>query len=118
MEGRTDRPILIRRLICDGAEDPVTTNDDCHDAFTDAEQTAILEQLRPLGEGDVRFFDEFDGPGRVRLWVGPLEPRGDGYVVGGGMVCGGLCGSGGTFRLSPDPNGGWTVTPADMRWVA
>jgi hypothetical protein len=108
-------PIFVRHLICEGSERPFNPNDECHDAFTDAEQASIVERFP---RRDVRFYDEFtpsiDG---VRVWVGPLEPRGDDYVVGGGMLCGGLCGSGGTFRLTQKVDG-WTATLVADMWIS
>ena len=54
------------------------------------------------------------------MWVGPLDEVDRGFWSVAGTVCGGLCGSGGTFVLERH-GGAWEVTgnaPGTSMWIS
>lgn len=123
-EGAPRGPIYVRTDICEDAAKPVSMSGrGCNDAFSEAEQEAIAGGLSELGA--VTFVASLHDPqiksdgaslrNTVFVWVGPLEPDGDTYRVGGGMWCG--CGArGGTYTLSPDGEG-WKVG-GGFTWIS
>lgn len=126
MEGGRYRSIAVQRIICDGAGSPAARERTCEDAFTEGEQATLLERLSDTVAPRVAFVDGWedlkDLPGGrpVYFWVGPLQPHGESVWVGGGMVCGVLCGHGGTFVLEERPLE-WVVkgpAPGTGVWIS
>lgn len=56
---------------------------------------------RLLDLGTVEFGDQFWNGDPTMILLGPIEETPDGIRVEGGTICGGLCGSGGTYVVSP-----------------
>ena len=112
-------PVLLDERICpdtgdisgDGEPEP------CREAFTEAEQAAILSELADLP--NVRFVADaeriteriFEGDlqGAGLLSVAEIDGDGDRVEVGGSAYCGGLCGHWMTLVVERGADG-WTVT--------
>jgi len=92
------------------------------DRLTEDEQQELRSRLEDLGT--VVFRDHFDTEGgSSTILLGPISTEGDGIRVEGGSICGGLCGSGGTYIVEPMTSGyiSYIVTGLDEsqgRWVA
>jgi hypothetical protein len=112
-------PILLDERICPEAGDVGGGGepDPCIEAFTEAEQAAILSELDDLTSArfvadaeriqDRIFEGELQGAGL--LTVGEIDGDGDRVEVGGRSYCGGLCAHWMTLVLERGPDG-WSVT--------
>jgi hypothetical protein len=112
-------PILLDQRICPEAGDVGGSHQPppCTQAFTDAEQAAILSQLVDIPNArfvadakqvqDRIFEGELQGAGL--LTVGEIDGDGDRVEVGGRSYCGGLCAHWMTLVLEHGPDG-WSVT--------
>jgi hypothetical protein len=112
-------PVLLDERICSGAGDVGGSGQPapCTQAFTDAEQAAILSELADLT--NARFVTDaeqvedriFEGAlqGAGLLTVGEIDGDSDHVEVGGRSYCGGLCAHWMTLVLEHGPEG-WSVT--------
>lgn len=111
MERADWETIYIRETLCENAGTGSMPRG-CVTAFSPEERTLLTQRLVDVGSVEfVSGLDEvpnaFEGSS-VFIWLGPLEPHGDGYGVPGSMVCGGLCGSGSVWDVR-ERGDRWTV---------
>jgi hypothetical protein len=126
-EGPSWERIFVVTRICDNAADPAEPSG-CADAFSEDDQAALTQALPKLADR-LRFIDDPSrlysdgwfggtGPTTVVIRVGPIVRTDDGVEIGASYGCGGLCGSGTTYRLEASPDG-WTVTgTTGVSWIA
>lgn len=110
-------PVLLDERICTDSGVSGDADETCREAFTEAEQAAILSELADLP--NVRFVTDaeritdriFEGDlqGAGLLSVGEIDGDGDRVEVGGSAYCGGLCGHWMTLVVERG-NNGWAVT--------
>jgi hypothetical protein len=111
-------PVLLDARICPDAGDVgAEAEQPCREAFTEAEQAAILSELADLP--NVRFVADaeriteriFEGglQGAGLLSVAEIDGDGDRVEVGGSAYCGGLCGHWMTLVVERGADG-WAVT--------
>lgn len=112
-------PVLLDERICPDAGDVGGNGQPapCAQAFTEAEQAAILSELTDVSNArfvadakqvqDRIFEGELQGAGL--LTVGEIDGDGDLVEVSGRSYCGGLCAHWMTFVLERDADG-WSVT--------
>ncbi|MGH2672352.1 MAG: hypothetical protein ACRDHC_05190 [Actinomycetota bacterium] len=112
-------PVLLDERICPdaGAVGGMGEPAPCTQAFTEAEQAAILFELTDIPNArfvadakqveDRIFEGELQGAGL--LTVGEIDGDGDRIEVGGRSYCGGVCAHFMTLVLERGPDG-WTVT--------
>jgi hypothetical protein len=114
-EGRIGSDIHVDPTLCS------IDHSNCKDRLSDEEQTAIASQLGDLGT--VRFIEGFSDGDPTKILLGPIDETADGTRVEGGSICGGLCGTGGTYIVEPTTSGdpGYVVTGIDRSygtWIA
>jgi hypothetical protein len=122
-----DEKVWIFDRICTDAEGPGDGDGECPDAFSPAEQDALLRALADMPS--VRFVEDtealtqriFDGKEHGQIVrVGPIV-EGDGRVeLAASHYCGGLCGGGSVWLVERDEDG-WMVTgpvPGHGVWVS
>lgn len=111
-------PIFLDERVCPQAGDVGGGEPEpCREAFTEAEQAAILSELADLS--NVRFVSDakrvedriFEGElqGAGLLTVGEIDGDGDRVEVSGRSYCGGLCAHWMTLVLERGADG-WSVT--------
>jgi hypothetical protein len=126
-EGPSWERIFVVTQICANAGD-ATEPTGCSEALSPTDQLALADALPQLSER-LRFIDdpsrlysdawfEGTGPSTVVIRVGPVVWTAGGAEVGASYGCGGLCGSGTTYRLETSSDG-WTVTDTTgPTWIA
>lgn len=121
--------IYLQEGICANAGEPSQPMG-CDDALTQDEQADLRTRLADLG-APVRFvasYEEADPDQRILdgrehsvfVKLGPVANGPEGSLeVPAGMACGGLCGTGGTWKLV-QRDGGWRVdgTAGGSVWIA
>jgi hypothetical protein len=113
------QPIFVLSELCTQLMETEVT---CPDDLTASEQQELEARLVDLGDVEFRPHgnpvpadEEFQ-----EVLLGPIVERPDGLRVEGGVVCGGLCGSGAVYVLVPT-DGGYEVTGTDDSygsWIA
>ena len=108
--------IYVEERICDNAGSGLQQRD-CDERFSPEDQQDLGDRVDDLG-ATVAFVPDSSALGNrimggrehaVFVWMGPLEHGPEGSVeVGGSMSCGGLCGSGSTWKVVP-AGSGWKV---------
>jgi hypothetical protein len=108
--------IYVQERICDNAGSGLQQRD-CDERFSSEDQRGLAARLGDLG-ATVTFLPAYRALGNrimsgrqrgVFVWMGPLEHGpGASLEVGGSMSCGGLCGSGSTWKVVP-AGSGWKV---------
>jgi hypothetical protein len=114
------QPIFVLSELCMQLMEPEMT---CPDDLTASEQRELEARLSDLGDVEFR---PHGNPGVPpdeefqEVLLGPIVERPDGLRVEGGVVCGGLCGSGAVYILVPTEEG-YEVTGTDDSygsWIA
>lgn len=119
--------IYVRTTLCGAAAKP-QISEGCHDRFSAAEQTALIQRFAGQ-DAPLVFVSRYGALGdrilsgqerSVFVWMGPIRGDGGTLEVAGSMSCGGLCGQGATWRLIGG-DGAWTVSgvaPGSGMWIA
>ena len=118
--------IVIVSKLCENAGSPEQA-EGCDDALTADEQDELGRRLEGLAP-EISFmadptslYDEdwFTGvPETIVIRMGTIREQGDGVEVGGSFGCGGLCGSGTTYRLEETSDGWEVVGTRGTSWIA
>jgi hypothetical protein len=113
------QPIFVLSELCVQLMESEVT---CPDRLTAAEQRELEARLSDLGDVEFRPHGNLvpEGEEFQEVLLGPIVERPDGLRVEGGVVCGGLCGTGSVYILVPTETG-YRVTGTDDSygtWVA
>jgi hypothetical protein len=122
-----DETVWIFDRICADADGATAAGAECPDAFTPAEQDALLQALadvphvRFIGDTETLTQRIFDGKERGQIvWVGPVVERDGRFEVAASHYCGGLCGGGSVWVVEREEHG-WTITdpaPGHAVWIS
>jgi hypothetical protein len=118
--------IVIVSKLCENAASAMRARG-CDDELSVDEQDELARRLEGLAprisfmEDPTSLYDEdwFAGvPETIVIRMGTIDERADGVEVGGSFVCGGLCGSGTTYRLEETGDGWEVVGTRGAAWIA
>lgn len=114
--------IVVLTELCEAAAEPAAPAV-CEAPLSPAEQEDLAARLDDL-DTPVSFVDDLgedvfsERVHTIVVMLGPIDETEAGVEVGGGYICGGLCGSGTTYLLE-DSDDGWEVTgTTGPMWIA
>jgi hypothetical protein len=120
------KQIVVLTKLCEAAGEPAAPAG-CEDSLSPQEQEALTTRLEDLGapvtfvDDTTSLYDENWLSGELDMIVlrlGTIAETATGVEVGGSFGCGGLCGSGTTYRLE-ETSDGWEVTgTTGTAWIA